>query len=93
MTNKTITLKFINYRVVGKVEVTLWDGSQGFITMNPFNVEDIKDIPNHINDGGFGVQTIDKAHVAVYENYQGYCTNPIELTFETKDLINAKIGI
>ena len=94
MSNRsTLNLDFTDYLVTGEVEVTFWDNTCGLLQMKPFNIEDPNDIPKHINDGGFGTQSIDKAYVTMYENYQGYYTNPKELKYEGCQLVDSKRGI
>lgn len=65
-----IVCNFLHYKIKGKVVINLWGGGKGVIDMTPFNVDDIDDIPNHINDGGFGCESISIAEVDIYEEYE-----------------------
>lgn len=70
---KTITLSFSNYVVKGLADVTPWGGGDACIEMDPFNLKSIKDedLLKNLNDGGFGVESINGAICDIYENYEG----------------------
>jgi len=60
----------MKYLVNGISKVEDWYGNKGFINMDQFEVENIKDIPNNLNDGGFGVKNINGAWVRVQKIYE-----------------------
>lgn len=70
---KTITLEFTNYVVKGVSDVTPWGGGEACIQMDSFQVKSIdkKTLLENINDGGFGVESINGAICDIYENYSG----------------------
>ena len=68
---KNLTLNLTGYTIKGIADVTLWGGDSACIKMTPFNVDSIKEIPEKLNDGGFGVEEINGAVVDVYRNYEG----------------------
>ena len=67
----TLELKFAGYLIRGIVEVTLWMGDQGTLEMAPFYLEELTEegIKAEINDGGFGVMSIDRAEGSVTALY------------------------
>lgn len=69
---KNLTLDLTGYTVRGLADVSLWGGGEGNIEMKPFNVKSIKEIPEKLNDGGFGVEKINGAIVDVYRDYNGF---------------------
>jgi len=68
---KEITLKLTGYYVTGTADITLWGGGDTCIEMEPFNVKTIKEIPDNINDSGFGVESINGAVCSIFRNYEG----------------------
>lgn len=73
MANKSITLEFQDYVIKGVSDITPWGGGLACIPMDPFRVTktDIKTLLANINDGGFGVQSINGAICDIFENYEG----------------------
>lgn len=71
---KSIKLNFTNYRVAGVADVTMWGGGRACIEMTPFTVDklDKTSLLEGINDGGFGVQSINGAVCDVSENFEGH---------------------
>lgn len=72
--SKSIKLNFTNYRISGVADVTMWGGGTACIEMTPFTVEklDKTSLLEGINDGGFGVQSINGAVCDVSENFEGH---------------------
>ena len=70
---KTITLKKIGYIVKGISDLTDWYGQNGCIEMKPFKTKGIskRTLLKNLNDGGFGVQSINGAICDVYEDFEG----------------------
>ena len=94
--DKSIEVGFDYFEARGIVEVTSWDGFSGTLTMESFELPDPfseEDIIAGINDGGFGVQSIDKATVDIYARYESVDVHLDTLVFGGKELINAKKGI
>jgi hypothetical protein len=58
---KKVTLKLQGYRITGTADLTPWGGGNASIEMKPFTVKSIKQIPDLINDNGFGVEAINGA--------------------------------
>lgn len=71
---KSITLNFLNYKVSGVADVTMWGGGNGCIEMTPFTVNslDTGSLIKGLNDAGFGVQSINGGVCDISENYDGY---------------------
>ena len=69
---KTITLNKVGYLIKGVADVKPWGGRQACIDMEPFKVKHLKDIKENLNDGGFGVESINGAVVYIYEDF-GEC--------------------
>jgi len=70
---KSITLEQTGWEVSGEVYVTLWGSGGGVIHMTPSFVPlgqlTRDNIHRSINDGRFGVQSIDRADVEISEVY------------------------
>jgi hypothetical protein len=92
---KTINLKLTGYKCVGDVDVTFWDGERGNIDMKGYTISELTDetIIKGINDGEFGVRSIDRAYVQIYEDYQGYKVLCDEREYTREQLTNCKRGI
>ena len=76
---KTKTLKFSGYVIKGIADLTLWGGDNASIQMKPiyldekqFDINNPETLMEHLNDNGFGVQSINGALCEIYENYEGY---------------------
>jgi len=69
---KTLTLKLTGYTIKGISDLSLWGGGNACIEMDAFTVDNIdeKTLLNNINDAGFGVEKINGAICAIYENYE-----------------------
>lgn len=70
---KTLILKRTGYTVKGISDLTPWGGGNACIVMDSFNVNKIdnKTLKENINDGQFGVQSINGAICDIYENFEG----------------------
>jgi len=72
---KTKTVKQIGIVVEGYVQVSLWGGGEGGLDMKPQFLPIEKatkdNILRSVNDGGFGVQSIDAAEIEIYDKYEG----------------------
>lgn len=70
---KELTLKFTGYLIKGISDVTMWGGGNGCIGMSPFSVKktDVKTLLANINDGQFGVESINGAICDIYEDFEG----------------------
>ena len=70
---KTLTLALTGYIVKGTADVKPWGGGNACIQMDAFEVEKIdkSTLKKHINDGGFGVESINGAICDIFENYEG----------------------
>lgn len=70
---KTLTLKRTGYTVKGISDLTHWGGGNACIVMDKFTVNKIdnKTLKENINDGQFGVQSINGAICDIYENFEG----------------------
>ena len=70
---KTLTLKKTEYIIKGVADISAWGGGRGCIKMDSFKLEKIsnKILLDNINDGCFGVQSINGAICDIYENYEG----------------------
>ena len=70
---KTLTLKKTGYIIKGVADISPWGGGRGCIEMDSFKLEKIsnKVLLDNINDGSFGVQSINGAICDIYENYEG----------------------
>ena len=71
--SKTLTLNLSGYRIKGVADITLWGGDAACIEMKPVKVLtlDKDNLMEHVNDNGFGVQSINGAIVDIYEDYEG----------------------
>lgn len=72
---KTITLKFTDYVIMGNVVCNMWGGGQGEIDMESYHVnsiDDLTEIIDGVNDNGFGVESYEEAYIKIYENYEGH---------------------
>ena len=71
---KTKTLKQIGYTVGGVATCTTWDEMSGTIEMDrcfiPLGKMRKTKLLNSINDGGFGVQSINSAVINIYDQYE-----------------------
>jgi uncharacterized protein YebE (UPF0316 family) len=54
------------YIVQGIARIVNWFDQVGYITMDQFSVEHIKDIPDNLNDGGYGAKAILGGWVSVW---------------------------
>lgn len=70
---KKIELALTNYTCNGSVNAILWGGGDAYITMDEYTTSDLTDkaIIEGINDGQFGVESIIRAVVSIYANYEG----------------------
>jgi hypothetical protein len=68
---KDKTLQFIGYSIKGVSDVTLWGGGNACIVMDEFNVKHLREIKKDINDGEFGVESINGAICDIYARYRG----------------------
>ena len=70
---KKLTLHLSGYRIKGVADITLWGGDAACIEMTPVKLRilDKDDLMQHLNDGGFGVQSINGAIVDIFEDYEG----------------------
>jgi len=55
------------YTITGISKVEDWYGNVGFIPTDSFEVNRLKEIPNNLTDGGFGVKKIIGGYVEVLE--------------------------
>lgn len=71
---KSIKLNFTNYQVSGLADVFMWGGGRACIEMTSFTVANLnkETLLEKINDGGFGVESINGAVCDVFENFEGY---------------------
>ncbi len=67
---KSKTLQFKGFSVTGMSDLNMWGGGIGCIEMKPFFVKHLKDIKENINDGGFGVESINGAICEIHKVYQ-----------------------
>lgn len=89
---RTIELKQVGYRVKGEVELNLWGGGTGSITMQPTDIEELttENVIRSINDNGFGCESFAGAEVDIYILYErGVEEYLSSYSFEEEDLINA----
>jgi hypothetical protein len=70
---KTLTLGLSGYRIKGVADVTMWGGGNACIEMKPIKIRtlDRDDLMKHVNDNGFGVQSINGAILDLFEDYEG----------------------
>jgi hypothetical protein len=70
---KKITLNLSGYRIKGVADVTPWGGGNACIEMSPVKLRklDKESLMDHVNDNGFGVQSINGAILDIYEDYEG----------------------
>lgn len=61
------------YIMRGVSDITLWGGEPASIEMDPVRVRSLDEdsLKEHINDAGFGVQSINGAICDIYEDYEG----------------------
>lgn len=93
---RKIEVEFDYFYAIGQVDVTSWDGFVGSLTMESYELPDPfteEDIIAGINDGGFGVETIDRATVDIYARYATVDVHLGKFGFEGDQLKNAKKGI
>lgn len=74
---KTVTLKQTGITIGGIAYVTCWDGQEGSIGMNqkfiPLGEITKENILGCVNDGRFGVQSIDRVEIEIFDTYEnGY---------------------
>jgi len=73
---KKKVLKFRSFLIKGYADVMHWGGGRGLVPMNSFRMTDGTDfnevLEKSLNDGGFGVQSINGAIVEIYCDYSGY---------------------
>jgi len=67
---KSKTLQFKGFRITGTSDLTLWGGGNASISMNSFFINHLKEMRDKINDGGFGVESINGAICNIYKVYQ-----------------------
>ena len=67
---KSKTLPFKGFRVTGMSDLTLWGGGNACINMDAFHVNHLREIRENINDGQFGVQSINGAICDIHKVYQ-----------------------
>lgn len=91
--SKTLTLKQTGFYVVGTAKLLLWNGDEYETSMDPFHVMSLDDIPDNINDGGFGCHRILSAACIVYEDYEGMHRFLKICNYDEDELINAKTGV
>lgn len=103
--SKKLILEHYGYLICGHVEVTTWDGGSGETDMTCQIIKSTKKpsrdkISPLINDGGYGVQSIDYAFVNLYELYRnkradisGVKKNIDTLEFNEDELKKCKRGI
>lgn len=85
---KTISIKQVGWRIVGRVWVDLHGGGHGSTVMHdqyvPLGELTKERLLSCINDNGHGCESISAASIGVFEVYEGdYCTNLRQL-----DIIN-----
>ena len=70
---KTLTLELTGYIMKGVADITLWGGDKACIEMTPVRLRSLEEdnIKTHLNDAGFGVQSINGAICDIYEDYEG----------------------
>lgn len=95
-----ISLPFKQYMVCGTAEVTTWDGTKGKVDMNCTAIDKRRitreEIRRCINDGGFGVYSVDRARADVYAIYgrgEELRHYVVSEEFEGGELSEAKRGI
>lgn len=68
---KTITLRLKRLIVTGHADVSPWGGGRGYVKMREYVIDDLSDenIKAGMNDGGFGVESINGAVCDVYAEY------------------------
>ena len=73
MMGDTVTLEHTGYRVHGTAFVTLWGDADATIQMKSFEVKSLNEteIAAGLNDGGFGVQSINGATCFIEKVYGG----------------------
>jgi hypothetical protein len=75
---KTKLIKQTGILISGISQVTLWDGSHGEIDMHteflPLGQITKERLLNCVNDGRFGVQSIDSADIEIYTKYDNGST-------------------
>lgn len=76
MMGDTVTLEHTGYRVHGIAFVTFWGGADATIQMKSFEVKSLNEteIAAGLNDGGFGVQSINGATCFIEKVYGGSYT-------------------
>lgn len=87
--NKRISVGVLSsYSIEGYVNVTFWGGDKGVLQMSPFSFElgklTHKKLLNEINDGGFGVRSINSAEIDIFLNY----TNGEKIFYKTIKISN-----
>lgn len=90
---KVLILKQTGFYVTGTVKILLWDGNKVDVEMKAFHVSSLDEIPDNINDGGFGGQRIFSAECVVYEDYEGTHRFLEIRNYDRDELINAKTGV
>ena len=103
-----IDLDLVGYEICGIAKITTWYGNEGEVEMDCEKIIGKKritkeDIIRHINDGGFGAQSIDGATATIYALYGNHERHPFLLgqarkfvrsvDIEEEDLKSAKRGI
>lgn len=70
---KTITATLVGYEIAGEARVSLWGGGEGTMVMDkeflPLEHFSKDNALRCVNDGGFGVESIDGARVEITEVY------------------------
>ena len=91
---KTMTVELIGYEVTGWAQVSLWGGGTGEITMDktflPEKHFSKDNVLRCVNDGGFGVESIDFADVIVEEVYENGARGK-DIRFETGSTSSRKL--
>jgi len=94
--SKTVELKHVGFYCQGNANLNLWDGSNGTISMFPWeSVSDKReDVVQGVNDRQFGCESISSAVVEVYNLYEkGHREYKETIKFSAKELKEAKRGI